>query len=121
MASSREYLDFVTEQLSGVDGLSYRPMMGEYILYVNGKSVGGIYDDRLLLKATKTALALMRETAGGVQTDLPYPGAKEMLVADPDNREFTCRVLRAIAAELPEKEKRSRAAARKEIGSEGSE
>ncbi len=101
MASTKEYLSFVLEQLSDLEGLSYRPMMGEYVLYCHGKVIGGIYDDRFLLKPTKGALALLREAAGEAQTDIPYPGAKEMLVADVDDRELSCRVIRAIVEELP--------------------
>ena len=101
MATSKSSLDFVLEQLSELEGVSARAMMGEYVLYCQGKVVGGVYDDRLLLKPTKTALALMEASSGGVQTDIPYPGAKELLVADVDDRALTCRVIQAIAAELP--------------------
>ena len=101
MATSKAYLDFVLEQLSELEGISTRAMMGEYVLYCQGKVVGGIYDDRLLLKPSKSALKLMEASPGGVQTDIPYPGAKELLVADVDDRDLTCRVVQAIAAELP--------------------
>ncbi len=104
MASSREYLDFVLEQLADLDGIAYRPMMGEYVLYCDGRVVGGIYDDRLLLKVTPGALRLMPDA----ESDLPYPGAKPMLVADVDDREGLCRLVAAIAEELPEPKKRAR-------------
>ena len=78
MASSKEFLRFVLEQLSGLDDISYRPMMGEYIIYYRGKIVGGIYDDRLLVKKTKSALKLMPAAV----CCLPYYGAKEMLLVD---------------------------------------
>ena len=104
MASSREYLDFVLEQLTDLDGIACRPMMGEYVLYCDGKVVGGVYDDRLLLKATPGALRLMPD----VETDIPYPGAKPMLAADVDNRESLCRLVAAIAEELPEPKKRAK-------------
>ncbi len=104
MASRREYLDFVLEQLADLDGIAYRPMMGEYVLYCDGRVVGGIYDDRLLLKATPGALRLMPDA----ESDIPYPGAKPMLVADVDNREGLCRFVAAIAAELPEPKKRTK-------------
>lgn len=97
MASTKEFLQFVLEQLSSLEDVSVRPMMGEYVLYCCGKVVGGVYDDRLLLKPTKSALALMPHA----QKDLPYEGAKEMLVADVDNAELTCRTVAAIAADLP--------------------
>ena len=106
MASSREYLEYVMEQLSGVEGVSSRAMMGEYVLYLGGKVVGGVYDDRLLLKPTKTAVRLMEAAFGSAQTDVPYPGAKPHLVADVDDRELTARVLRAIAQELPPPKRR---------------
>ncbi len=98
VASTKDYLAFVLEQLSGLDGISCRPMMGEYVLYCQGRVVGGIYDDRLLLKPTESAVRLM---ADRLQTDIPYEGAREMLVADIDDRGLTCRVIEAIAAELP--------------------
>lgn len=97
MASSKAFLAFVLEQLSALEDVSVRPMMGEYVLYQSGKVVGGIYDDRLLLKPTASALQLMPNA----QRDIPYPGAKELLVADVDDAELTCRVVRAIAADLP--------------------
>ena len=101
MASTKSYLDFVLEQLSELDGLQTRPMMGEYVLYYQGKVVGGVYDNRLLLKPTKTALRLVHDSGNAVQWELPYDGAKEMLAADIDNPAETCRLIRAIAADLP--------------------
>lgn len=96
MASSKEYLQFVLEQLSALTDVSYCPMMGEYVLYCHGVVVGGIYDDRFLLKPAKIARQLMPDAP----TDIPYPGAKEMLVADVDDAELVCRAVEAIAAEL---------------------
>ena len=61
MASGREYLDFILEQLSGLENVTYRAMMGEYILYWRGRIIGGIYDDRFLVKPTKSAVAMMPE------------------------------------------------------------
>lgn len=78
MASGKEYLHFILEQLSDLDDISYRPMMGEFILYYRGKIVGGIYDDRLLVKKTRSALELMPAAI----CELPYEGAKEMLLVD---------------------------------------
>ena len=98
MASSKEYLDFIIEQLSGLDDISYRAMMGEYIIYYRGKIVGGIYDDRFLVKPTKAAVTMMPDA----DTDLPYDGAKEMLLVDDvDNRDFLRELLDAMYAELP--------------------
>ena len=103
MASSKEYLDFILDQLSGLDGVSFRPMMGEYILYYRDKIAGGIYDDRLLIKPTPSAKALMPDAI----QEAPYPGAKEMLLVDNiDDRVFLCRLLDAMAEELPEGKKK---------------
>ena len=98
MASNKEYLDFILEQLSELEDLSYRAMMGEYILYYRGKVVGGIYDDRFLVKPTKSAVAMMPNAA----PELPYDGAKEMLLVDDvDNKEFLKELLEAMVEELP--------------------
>ena len=98
MASSKEYLDFILDQLSELDGISWRKMMGEYILYRHGKIVGGIYDDRFLVKPTKSAAAMMPDAG----MEIPYEGAKEMLLVDNvDNREFLMDLLQAMEAELP--------------------
>ena len=103
MASSKEYLDFVLEQC---DGLSARAMMGEYVLYYSGKVVGGVYDNRLLVKPTPSAAALMPNAP----RELPYDGAKEMLlVEDIENKDFLKRLVEAMYEELPEpKKKRDR-------------
>ena len=97
MASSREYLDFILEQLSGLENVTWKAMMGEYIIYWRGKIVGGIYDDRFLVKPTKSAIAMMPDA----EWELPYEGAKEMLLADVDNREFLEELLEAMYDELP--------------------
>lgn len=102
MASTKEYLDFVIEQLSGLDEISYRAMMGEYILYYRGKVFGGIYDDRLLVKPVPAAVKRMPDA----KMELPYKGAKEMiLVDDVDDREFLCEMAESMWEELPEKKK----------------
>ena len=108
MASTKDYLDFVLEQLSELDGISFRPMMGEYILYFRGKVIGGVYDDRLLLKPTPSALRLMNEAGLEVQMELPYDGAKEMLLADVDRRELLGQIVQAVADELPAPKKKAR-------------
>ncbi|BEU87521.1 TfoX/Sxy family protein [Selenomonas sp. TAMA-11512] len=98
MASSKEYLDFVLDQLSELEQVSYRSMMGEYIIYYRGKVIGGIYDDRFLLKATKSAAAMLPDT----DRESPYDGAKEMLLVDNmENREFLKKVMDAMYEELP--------------------
>ncbi len=98
MASSKEYLAFILEQLSALDGVTCRPMMGEYILYYQGRVVGGIYDDRFLVKPTKSALALMPAAS----RELPYAGAKEMLLVDNvEDRAFLQTLFEAMLPELP--------------------
>ena len=98
MASSQGYLEFILEQLSDLEDISHRAMMGEFILYYRGKVVGGIYDDRLLVKPVKSAIAYMGEPA----YELPYEGAKEMLlVSNVDDREYLAGLFRAMYDELP--------------------
>lgn len=103
MASSKVYLDFVLEQLSGLEDITYRAMMGEYILYYRGKIVGGIYDDRLLVKPVKSAVSLMPTAT----YELPYEGAKEMLlVENVDSKEFLTELFDAMYEELPAPKKK---------------
>ena len=103
MASTKEYLDFVLEQLSELDEVSSRAMMGEYIHYYRGRVFGGIYDDRLLVKPVPASVKLMPDAS----MELPYDGAKEMiLVDDVDNREFLCGLVQRMWEELPEKKKK---------------
>lgn len=98
MASSKQYLDFVLEQLSTLEDISYRAMMGEYIIYYKGKIVGGIYDDRFLVKQTKASRKLMPDA----RLELPYEGAKEMLLVDDiDNKEFLNELFIEMYDELP--------------------
>lgn len=98
MSSSREYLNFILEQLSGLQEITYRNMMGEFIIYYCGKIIGGIYDNRFLVKPTVSARAMMPSA----DIELPYEGAKEMLsVDDVDNREFLSELFNAIYDELP--------------------
>lgn len=98
MASSKGYLDFILEQLSDLEDISYRAMMGEYIIYYRGKVVGGIYDDQFLVKPTKSAVAMMPNA----DMELPYEGAKEMLLVDDvENRGFLRELLEMMYDELP--------------------
>ena len=100
MASSKEYLDFVLEQCSA---LSACAMMGEYVLYYSGKVVGGVYDNRLLVKPTKSAVALLPNAP----RELPYEGAKEMLlVEDIEDRVLLKKLFEAMYEELPEPKKK---------------
>ena len=97
MASSKEYLHYVLEQLSTLDEISYRAMMGEYIIYYQGIIVGGIYDDRFLVKQTHAAKTMMPDSA----PEIPYRGAKEMILVDNiDNRELLNQLMNAILGEL---------------------
>ena len=103
MASSKEYLEFVLEQLSLLDDITYKAMMGEFIIYYRGKIAGGIYDDRFLVKPTKSAVAMMPEA----DLELPYEGAKEMLLVDDiDNKEFLRELFDAMYDELPAPKKK---------------
>ena len=97
MSSSREYLDFILDQLSGLKEITFRQMMGEYIIYYHGKIVGGIYDDRFLVKPVKLAHEKMPDAA----MEKPYPGAKEMiLVSEIEDRGFLTELVQAIYDEL---------------------
>ena len=103
MASSKEYLNYILEQLSGLDEITCRAMMGEYILYYRGKIVGGIYDDRLLVKPTQSTIAMLP----GAAYELPYEGAKEMLmVEEVDDKSFLIKLFAAMYDELPTPKKR---------------
>ena len=98
MSSSKEYLEYILEQLSDLDEISHRAMMGEYIIYYRGKIIGGIYDDRFLVKPVKAAMAMMPDA----KRELPYEGAKEMLLVDDvEDREFLGKLLEAMYDELP--------------------
>lgn len=98
MASSENYLQFILEQLSELDEITYRAMMGEFIIYYRGKIAGGIYDDRLLVKPTKSATAYMTDPV----YEVPYEGAKEMLLVEAvDQKEFLTGLFHAMYDELP--------------------
>jgi TfoX/Sxy family transcriptional regulator of competence genes len=106
MASSKEYLDFIMEQLSGLEDVSWKAMMGEYIIYHRGRIVDGIYDDRFLVKPVKSAVAMMPSA----DMELPYEGAKEMLLVDNvENRDFLRELLEAMYDELPAPKKKRKA------------
>ena len=103
MASSKEYLDFILEQLSGLENIVYKAMMGEFILYYRGKIIGGIYDDRFLVKPVRSAMAMMPDA----DREIPYEGAQEMLLVDNvDNREFLAELVSSMYDELPEPKKK---------------
>ena len=105
MASSKEYLDFILEQLSDLEDVSYRAMMGEYIIYYRGKVVGGVYDDRFLVKPVKAAVSIMSAAV----MELPYEGAKGMLLVDDvEDKEFLRKLLEAMYEELPAPKKKKK-------------
>ena len=105
MASSKDYLEYILDQLSGLDDISYRAMMGEYIIYYRGKVIGGIYDDRFLVKQVHAAAVLMPDA----DPELPYEGAKEMLLVDDvENREFLRELLESMYDELPAPKKKGK-------------
>jgi hypothetical protein len=98
MSSSKEYLDFILEQLSELEDISYRAMMGEYIIYYTGRIIGGIYDDRLLVKPVKSAIDYMPDA----KYELPYEDAKAMLLVDNvDNRKYLTNLFEVMLDELP--------------------
>lgn len=103
MVSSEEYLEYILEQLSDLEEITYRSMMGEYIIYYRGKIIGGIYDDRFLVKPVKTAFSMMPNA----NMELPYDGAKEMLLVDElENRKFLKDLVEAMYEELPAPKKK---------------
>lgn len=105
MASSKEYLEFVLEQLSELDDITYRAMMGEYIIYYRGKVAGGIYDDRFLVKPVQAARDLMTNA----RLETPYDGAKDMLLVEElEDREFLKRLFEAMYEELPAPKKKKK-------------
>ena len=98
MASSKEYLEFILGQLSTLEDITYKAMMGEFIIYYRGKIVGGIYDDRLLVKPVKSAITYIPTTS----YELPYEGAKEMLLVDEvDDKEYLSGLFEVMYDELP--------------------
>ena len=105
MASSKEYFTYISEQFSEIGDISYRAMMGEYIIYYKGKVIGGIYDNRFLVKETKSS-AVMLKDAG---RELPYEGAKEMfLIEDTDDIDFLRELFEKMYLELKTPNKRGK-------------
>ncbi len=119
MASSKNYLAYILDQLSDLEEVSCRPMMGEYILYYRGRAIGGVYDDRFLVKPTKSAVAMMPKAG----REPPYDGAKDMLLVDEvENREFLHALLEAMYDELPDpKPKKERRAPGTDTAPSGSD
>lgn len=102
MASTEEYLNYILDQLSKLEDITYRKMMGEYILYYREKIFGGIYDDRFLVKPVKSA----KEMMGDARMEKPYEGAKEMILVDNiEDKDFLKDLIEAMYDELPKKRK----------------
>ena len=97
MASSKEYLVYVLDLLSGLDGITYRGMMGEYVIYYQGKVFGGVYDDRFLIKPTKSVLEMIPDAT----FEIPYDGGKKMVLVDSEDREFITQLVDAMYDDLP--------------------
>ena len=103
MASGKGYLDFILSQLSELDDISWRAMMGEFIIYYRGKVIGGIYDNRFLVKPVESAKLMMPDA----HYEVPYEGAKEMLlVTDVDSRDFLKALVEAMYPQLPAAKKK---------------
>lgn len=102
MASSKDFLEFVLDQLSVLPDITYRAMMGEFIIYYRGKIIGGIYDNRLLIKPMPSALKIMPNA----KMEIPYPNGKPMImIPDVENSELLETVFNAVYDELPDKRK----------------
>ena len=103
MATNKEYLNFILDQLSELDGITHRQMMGEYIIYYHGKITAYLCDDRLLVKPVVSAVKMMPQA----KFETPYDGAKEMLlVENVDDRAFLKELLEAMYPELPQLKKK---------------
>ena len=102
MASSKEYLEYVIDLLSDLDGITHRYMMGEYVLYCRGKVFGGVYDDRFLVKPTKTAIRMLPDA----EREIPYDGGKEMLLVNTEDKTFLRELVESMYSDLPEPKKR---------------
>ena len=103
MASSKRYLEYVLDLLSELDDISYRAMMGEYVLYYRGRVFGGVYDDRFLIKPTESARRILPDA----DVEIPYDGAKGMLLVESEDRELIGNMVEAMYDELPKPKKRS--------------
>ncbi len=108
MSTDLGYRDFIADLLSDLGGVSLRPMMGEYVVYLYGKVVGGIYDCRFLVKPTEGALSLLKEEEKEPHFEIPYEGAKQMLAVDVDDRSLACRLVQVVANDLPEPKPKKR-------------
>ena len=100
MASSRDFLDFVLDSLSSLPDITYRAMMGEFVIYYHGTVVGGVYDNRLLIKPTESVKKMIQNAT----MEIPYPGGRPMImISDVENRELLSRVFDAVYVDLKNK------------------
>lgn len=97
MASTKEYLEYVLDLLSGLNDISYRYMMSEYVIYYRGKVFGGVYDDKFLVKPTKTVLEMMTDA----EFEIPYEGGKAMVLVDTEDRDFIKEMVEKMWDEIP--------------------
>ena len=97
MASTKEYLEYVLDLLSGLNDITYRYMMSEYVIYYRGKVFGGVYDDRFLVKPTKTVLEMMTDA----EFEIPYDGGKAMVLVDTEDRDFIKEMVEKMWDEIP--------------------
>ena len=104
MSSTNQYLEFVLDLLGELDDVAHRKMMGEYVLYYRGKVIGGIYDDRFLLKVTPASERLLPDAPRAT----PYEGAKGMLLVEVEDRDTLHDVVDAMWQELPAPKKRKK-------------
>ena len=104
MSSTDQYLEFVLDLLGELDDVAHRKMMGEYVLYYRGKVIGGIYDDRFLLKVTPASERLLPDAPRAT----PYEGGKEMLLVELEDRDTLHDVVDAMWEELPTPKKKKK-------------
>lgn len=103
MASHEQYLQYILDQLSLLQDITYRKMMGEYLIYYQDKLIGGIYDDCFLLKPVPILLSFIKKPL----YKKPYPHAKKMIwLKELDDKEFLAVLIRDMYESLPVKKKR---------------
>ena len=97
MPSDNEYLTYVLELLRDVEGVTYKKMMGEFMLYKQGVIFGGVYDNRFLIKKSESTKSL------GLKEQIPYPNAKAMLLIDSENPIEIKDIVDTLYKELPKR------------------
>lgn len=97
MPSTKEFLNYVLDQLNDLEDITYRYMMSEYIIYYKGKIAGGIFDNRLMIKPVKSAIDFIENPI----YDIPFDGAKEwILIEDIEDKEFLTELFITIYKDL---------------------